>query len=106
MRQTPRAGEKRFVDDAGQGIPIVKRHRGEVHAAAMLVALLGAATSPYAEATWSQSLPDWIGAHVRTCAALGGVPASGVPDNLTAAGTRAHRYAPELNRTSTDRAPH
>ncbi len=106
MRQTPRAGEKRFVDDAGQGLPVINRHSGEVHEAVICVAVLGASSSTDAEATWTQSLPDWIGSHVRTFAALGGVPEIVVPDNLKAAVTRAHRYEPVLNRTSTDLAQH
>src|SRR5713226_6892039 len=99
MRQSHRAGEKLFVDDAGQGIPVVNSHSGEVHEVAIFVAVLGASNSTYAEATWTQSLPDWIGSHVRTFAALGGVPEIVVPDNLKAAVTRAHRYEPEINRT-------
>ena len=95
MRQTHRAGEKLFVDYAGQGIPVVNRHSGEVHEAVIFVAVLGASSYTYAEATWTQSLPDWIGSHVRTFAALGGVPEIVVPDNLKAAVTRAHRYEPE-----------
>jgi len=106
MRQTHRAGEKLLVDDAGPGIAVVNRHSGEVHEAVIFVAVLGASSYTYAEATWTQSLPDWIGSHVRTCAALGGVPEIVVPDNLTAAVTRAHRYAPELHRTYTDLAQH
>jgi transposase len=106
MRQTHHVGEKLFVDDAGQGIPVVNRHSGEVHEAVIFVAVLGASNYTYAEATWTQSLPDWIGSHVRTFAALGGVPEIVVPDNLKAAVTRAHRYEPELNRTYTDLAQH
>jgi transposase len=106
MRQSHRAGEKLFVDYAGQGIPVVNRHSGEVHEAAIFVAVLGASNYTYAEATWSQSLPDWIGSHVRTFAALGGVPEVVVPDNLKAAVTQAHRYEPEINRTYTDLAHH
>jgi transposase len=106
MRQTHRAGEKLFVDYAGPGIPVVNRHSGEVHEAVIFVAVLGASSSTYAEATWTQSLPDWIGSHVRAFAALGGVPEIVVPDNLKAAVTRAHRYEPELNRTYMDLAQH
>ena len=106
MRQTHRAGEKLFVDYAGQGIPVVNSHSGEVHEAAIFVAVLGASNYTYAEATWTQSLPDWIGSHVRTFAALGGVPEIVVPDNLKAAVTRAHRYEPEINRTYADLAQH
>lgn len=43
---------------------------------------------------------------MRTFAALGGVPEIVVPDTLKAAVTRAHRYAPDLNRTSTALAQH
>jgi transposase len=106
MRQTHRAGEKLFVDDAGQSIPVVNRHSGEVHEAAIFVAVLGASNSTYAEATWTQSLPDWIGSHVRTFAALGGVPEIVVPDHLKAAVTRPHRYEPEINRTYAALAQH
>jgi transposase len=106
MRQTHRAGEKLFVDDAGQGIPVVNGHSGEVHEVAIFVAVLGASNYTYAEATWTQSLPDWIGSHVRTFAALGGVPEIVVPDNLKAAVIRAHRYEPELNRTYAALAQH
>ena len=99
MRQHHRAGEKLFVDYAGQSIPVVNSHSGEVQEAAIFIAVLGASSYTYAEATWTQSLPDWIGSHVRALAAIGGVPEIVVPDNLKAAVTRAHRYEPELNRT-------
>jgi len=42
MRQSHRAGEKLFVDYAGQSIPIVNGHSGEVHEVAIFVAVLGA----------------------------------------------------------------
>src|SRR3984893_4616961 len=99
MRQPHRAGEKLLVDYAGPGLAVVNGHSGEVHDVAIFVAVLGASNYTYAEATWTQSLPDWIGSHVRTFAALGGVPEIVVPDNLKAAVTHAHRYEPELNRT-------
>jgi transposase len=104
MRQTHRAGEKLFVDYAGQRGPVVNRHSGEGHEAAIFVAVLGASNYTYAEATWTQSLPDGIGSHVRPFAARGGVPDIGVPDNLKAAVPHAHRYEPELKRTYADLA--
>jgi transposase len=106
MRQSHRAGEKLFVDYAGQGIPVVNAQTGEVHEGALFIAVLGASNYTYVEATWTQSLPDWIGSHVRAFVALGGVPEIVVPDNLKAAVTRAHRYEPELNRTYADLAHH
>ena len=106
MRQSHRAGEKLFVDYAGQPLPIVNAHSGEVHDAQVFIAVLGASNYTYAEATWTQSLPDWIASHVRTFEALGGVPEVVVPDNLKAAVHRAHRYEPEINRTYADLAHH
>src|SRR2546428_4450749 len=106
MRQSHRAGEKLFVDYAGQRIPVVNSRTGEVHEVEIFIAVLGASNYTYVEATWTQSLPDWIGSHVRAFAALGGVPDIVVPDNLKAAVTRAHRYEPELNRTYADLAHH
>jgi transposase len=65
MRQTHRAGEKLFVDYAGQTMPVIDRLTGEVRQAQIFVAVLGASNYTYAEATWTQSLPDWIGSHTR-----------------------------------------
>jgi transposase len=60
----------------------------------------------YAEATVTQSLPDWIGAHVRALAFMGGVPAQLVPDNPKVGVDRANWYEPGLNRTYLDLATH
>jgi transposase len=106
MRQSHQAGEKLFVDYAGQTMPVVHPLTGEVHAASIFIAVLGASNYTFAEATWSQSLPDWIGSHVRAFETLGGVPQIIVPDNLKAAVSRGHRYEPILNRTYADLAQH
>ena len=106
MRQTHRAGEKLFVDYAGQTMPVIDRTTGEVCQAQIFVAVLGASNYTYAEATWTQSLPDWIGAHTRAFAFFGGVPNIVVPDNLKAGVTRAHRYEPDVNPTYQDMAAH
>jgi transposase len=98
MRQSPRAGDTLFVAYAGQTMPVVNALPGAVRAAASCIAVLGASHSPFAEATWSQRLPDWIGSHGRACAALGGVPQVVGPDHLQAAVRRAHRDAPTLTR--------
>ena len=106
MRQHHRAGEKLFVDYAGHTMPIVDPYSGEVHDSEIFIAVLGASNYTYAEATWTQRLPDWIGSHVRALNAIGGVPEIVVPDNLKAAVGRAHRYEPEINRTYADLAHH
>ncbi len=97
MRQEHRAGEKLFVDYAGQTVPIVDRLTGEIRQAQVFVAVMGASSYCYAEATWSQSLADWIGSHVRTLQFIGGCPAIVVPDNLRSGVSRACRYEPDLN---------
>ena len=60
MRQKHKAGEKLFVDYAGQTI-LVDPETGEIREAQIFVATLGASHYTYAEAQWSQSLPNWIG---------------------------------------------
>jgi transposase len=70
------------------------------------VGVLGASNYTYAEATWSQELPEWIGAHVRLFGFIGGVVEILVPDNLRSGVTRAHRYEPEINPTYAELARH
>ena len=106
MRQSHRAGEKLFVDYAGHTAAVVDRLTGEVRQAQVFVAVLGASSYTYAEATWTQSLADWTASHVRALAFFGGVPEVVVPDNLRAAVTAAHRYEPDLNPTYQDLAMH
>ena len=66
MRQTHAAGERLFVDYAGDGVPVViDRLTGEIRMAQIFVAVLGASSFTFAKATWTQALPDWIAAHVR-----------------------------------------
>jgi len=97
MRQFHRAGEKLFVDYAGLTLKIVDPASGEERPAQVFVAVLGASSYTYAEATWTQRLPDWIGAHVRAFTFYGGVTPIIVPDNLKSAVSKACRYDPELN---------
>ena len=106
MRQEHRAGEKLFVDYAGQSVEIIDRMTGEVKQAQIFVAVLGASNYTYAEATWSQSLPDWIGSHVRALSYIGGVPEVLVPDNLKSGVNKACFYEPDLNPTYQDLASH
>lgn len=99
MRQFHLAGEKLFVDYAGETVPVVHPATGEVREAQIFVASLGASNYTYAEATWTQSLPDWIGSHVRTFQFMGCVPEIVVPDNLKSAVTHPHLYEPDRNPT-------
>lgn len=60
MRQEQRAGEKLFVDYAGQTVPVADPLTGQLRQAQIFVAVLGASSYTYVEATWTQSLPDWL----------------------------------------------
>jgi len=97
MRQSHKAGEKCFVDYCGQTVPIINADTGEIHEAEIFVSVLGASNKTYAEATWSQKLPDWLGSHVRMFDYFGGCTAMVVPDNLKSGVSRACRYDPDLN---------
>ena len=97
MRQIHKAGEKCFIDYSGVTQPVVDARTGEVRQAQIFVAVLGASSYTYAEATWSQSLPDWLQSHVRAFEFFGGVPELLVPDNLRSGVSKACRYDPELN---------
>lgn len=106
MRQEHRAGEKLFVDYAGQTVDIVDAFTGEVRKAQIFVAVLGASNYTYAEATLSQQLEDWIGSHVRAFQYFGGVPEAVVPDNLRSGVSKTCRYEPDINPTYHDLARH
>jgi transposase len=102
MRQTHKAGDKAFVDYAGQTVEILDPDTGEIRTAQIFVGILGASNFTYAEATWTQQLPDWIASHRRMLEFFGGVPALIVPDNLKSAITKTCRYEPDVNPTYAD----
>jgi len=106
LRQHHVPGEKCFVDYAGQTAGVADRATGELRPVQIFVAVLGASSYTYAEATWSQQLPDWLGSHVRALDFFGGVPRAIVPDNLKSGVIKAHRYEPEINPAYQDFAEH
>ena len=99
MRLSHPAGERMFVDYSGQTVELIDGRSGEIRQAQIFVAVMGASSYTYAEASWTQSLPDWIGSHVRALTFMGGVPAQLVPDNPKVGVDRANWYEPGLNRT-------
>jgi transposase len=106
MRLNHKAGEKLFVDYAGQTISVIDPKTGEIQEAEIFVAVLGASSYTYAEAQWHQDLPNWIGGHVRAYEFLGGVTEIVVPDNLKAGVSHPSRYDPEINQTYQEMAEH
>jgi transposase len=106
MRQTHSAGERLFVDYAGDTVPVFDQITNAERRAHIFVAALGASNYTYAEARWSEGLADWIAAHINTFAAIGGMPKAVVCDNLRAGVTKPSRYEPGINRTYQDLAEH
>lgn len=106
MRQVHRAGDKAFVDYAGQKIPWVDKETGEIHEASVFVAVLGFSNKTYAEASESEKLEHWLMAHRRALEYFGGVPACAVPDNLKSGVKKACFYDPELNPAYAEFARH
>src|SRR5271170_6207678 len=106
MRQAHPAGERMFVDYAGQTVEVIDGATGEIRRAQIFVAALGASNFTYAEARWTQALPDWIGCHVGAFSTFGGVTRQIVCDNLKAGVTAACRYEPGISRTYQEMASH
>lgn len=106
LRQEHRAGEKLFIDYAGQTVSVVDPKTGEITEAEIFLATLGASNYTFAEASLSQELPSWIKSHVHAFEFFGGVAEILVPDNLKAGVTNPCRYEPDINPTYQDLAEH
>ena len=72
MLQEHKAGDRIFVDYAGQTVPVELVETGETREAHVFVAVLGASSYFYAEASWGEDLESWIGSHVRALEDFGG----------------------------------
>jgi len=105
MRQEHRNGEKAFIDFS-DGLSIVDRATGELILTQLFLAVWGASNYTYAEATLSQTLPEWIGAHRRALEYFRCAPLVLIPDNLKSGVSKACKYEPELNPTYADMAQH
>ena len=95
-----------FVDYAGHTVEIHDPSSKTIREAQIFIAALGASNYTYAEATWTQTLLDWIASHCRAYEYIGGVPEVTVPDNLKSGVTHPCRYEPDINRTYLDLARH
>ena len=97
MRQEDRAGEKMWVDWAGDKLRIVDAETGEASYASLFVAALGCSSYTFAEAMSDEKSANWIRAHVHAYEFFQGVPEITVPDNAKTAVSRPERYEPDLN---------
>src|SRR6202049_1833362 len=104
--QAHRAGEKLLFDFAGRTAEVIDGLTGQIIPVQIFVAVLGASSFTYAEAVWSQKLPDWIAAHVRAFAYFAGAARQTVSDNLKAGIIKACFPEPTANRTYADMARH
>lgn len=102
MRQVHLAGEKLFADYAGQTVPLVDPRTGEIHAASIFVAALGASNYTFACATLGQTKHDWLQSIEKALRFIGGVTAMIVPDNPKAMVTVACPFEPGINRSAVE----
>jgi transposase len=106
MRQVHKAGEKLFVDYAGQRPHVVDSRTGEWRNVELFVAVLGASNYTYAEATLTQTIPDFLASHTRALEYFGGVTALVIPDQLRTGVSHPCRYEPGVQRSYGDWARH
>lgn len=106
MHLEHKAGDKMYIDFAGEKLSITDQQTGEVQYVEVFVAVLGCSQLTYVEAVPTQRRQDFIGACENALQYFGGVPAAIVPDNLKSAVTRSSKYEPTINETFADFAEH
>ena len=106
MRQNHKAGDKLFIDFAGEKLLIKDKESGKERHVEVFVAVLGASQLTYVEAVLTQRKEDFISACENALHFVGGVPAAIVPDNLRSAVTKCDKYEPTINETFADFAEH
>jgi transposase len=106
MHMEHKAGDKLYVDFAGDKLEIINEQTGELKPVEVFVAILGASQLTYVEAVMTQQKEDFIFACENALHYCGGVPAAIVPDNLKSAVSKSSKYEPTLNETFADFAEH
>lgn len=101
-----KAGDKMFVDFAGDKLSIVNKNSGEVKEVEVFISVLGASQLTYIEAVLTQQKEDLIPACENALYYYGGVPLAIVTDNLKAAVIKSNRYEPTINESFADFAEH
>ena len=103
---THEAGEKLFVDFAGDKLAYIDIHTGEFIPVHVFVACLPFSEYTFIVAVKQQTTEDFLYALSCCLKHLNGCPKIVVPDNLKAAVVKTDRYEPELNRLMEDFANH
>ena len=101
-----KAGDKLYIDFAGEKLYIVEKQTGELQETEVFVAILGCSQLTYAEAVRSQRKEDLISACENALRYFGGTTAAIVPDNLKSAVIKSSKYEPKLNEAFADFADH
>lgn len=106
MHMEHKAGDKLYVDFAGDRLEIINEQTGELTPVEVFVAILGASQLTYVEAVMTQQKEDFIFACENALHYCCGVPGAIVPDNLKSAVSKSSKYEPTLNETFADFAEH
>lgn len=106
MHMEHKAGDKLYVDFAGEKLNIIDKETGEVQQVEVFLAILGASQLTYVEAVMTQQKEDFVAACEGALHYCGGVPAAIVPDNLKSAVIKSSKYEPTINETFADFAEH
>lgn len=106
MHMNHKAGDKMFIDYAGEKLSIVDECTGEITEVEFFIAVLGASQYTYAESSASQKKEDFIASIENALHYFEGVPAAIVPDNLKSAVTKSNRFEPTINETLESMADH
>ena len=106
MHMEHKAGDKMYIDFAGEKLSITDMQTGEVQPVEVFIAILGCSQLTYVEAVATQRREDFIGACENAMQYFGGVPAAIVPDNLKSAVTKSSKYEPTINEAFADFAEH
>lgn len=101
-----KAGDKMYVDYAGEKLNMVDEQTGEIVDLEVFVAILGCSQLIYVEAMRSQKTEDFITGCENALHYYGGAPLGIVTDNLKAAVIRSSKYEPSLNEAFRDFAGH
>lgn len=99
MRRVHRAGERAFIDYSGDKPKVIDVETDEVRAIELFVMVLGASNYTYAEAAYTQTIPDFVGATIRGFEFFGATPEVIVPDQVRSAVSGPDRYEPDINST-------
>ena len=106
MRIEHKAGDKLYIDFAGEKLHIIDTQTGVKQSLEVFIAVLGCSQYTYCQAVYSQKKADFLLALANALTYFGGVPQAIVPDNLKAAVIKSDRYEPDLNESIEDFASH